>query len=113
MISGLGIDLVDIPRFNEACKDPLFIQKYFAREEWNLTVQSLAGRFAARESLFKALNRKDIFSWEDIEVVSNHDGSPSFKLFGELYEFTKNSRIHLSITHSQNFAAAIVIVESA
>ena len=50
VIIGLGIDLVDIPRFEKVCKNPLFIQKYFAKGEWDLPIQSLAGRFAARYS---------------------------------------------------------------
>ena len=112
MILGLGIDLVDIPRFEKVCKNPLFIQKYFAKGEWDLPIQSLAGRFAARESLFKALNKQEIFAWADIEVVSNKDGSPSFKLYGELDEFAKQHKIHLSISHSKYFATAIVLIES-
>jgi len=113
VIVGLGIDLVEIPKFEEICSDPLFIQKYFAKGEWNLSVQSLAGRFAARESLFKALNRREIFSWEDIEVVSKEDGSPSFKFRGELAKFSEMHNLHLSISHSKHFATAIVIIESA
>jgi holo-[acyl-carrier protein] synthase len=112
MIIGLGIDLVDIPRFKEVCKDTRFIQKYFAKGEWDLSVQSLAGRFAARESLFKALRKQEIFSWGDIEVVSNKDGSPSFKFYGQLDEFAQMHKIHLSISHSEYFATAIVIIES-
>lgn len=112
MIIGVGIDLVEITRFKKICKNPLFIQKYFAKGEWDLPIHRLAGRFAARESLFKALNQKEIFSWGDIEVVSNKDGSPSFKLDGELDEFAKQHKIHLSISHSKYFATAIVLIES-
>ena len=112
MIVGLGIDLVDISRFKEVCKDSLFIQKYFSKGEWDLPVQSLAGRFAARESLFKALGTQKIFSWSNIEVISNIDGSPKFKFSGQLEEFAKMNKIHLSISHSKCFATAIVIIES-
>ena len=112
MIIGLGIDLVDIPRFEEVCNDSHFIEKYFAKGEWSLSVQSLAGRFAARESLFKALDKQEIFSWADIEVVSNKDGSPRFKFSGQLGEFATMHKIHLSISHSKCFATAIVIIES-
>lgn len=112
MIIGLGVDLVEITRFEKICKNPLFIQKYFAKGEWDLPIHRLAGRFAARESLFKALNQKEIFSWGHIEVVSNKDGAPCFKFDGELDEFAKQHKIHLSISHSEFFATAIVLIES-
>jgi len=112
VIIGLGIDLVDIPRFEEICKDSHFIEKYFAKGEWGLSAHSLAGRFAARESLYKALDKQEIFSWGDIEVVSNKDGSPRFKFSGQLDEFSKMHKIHLSISHSKFFAVAMVIIES-
>jgi holo-[acyl-carrier protein] synthase len=58
MVIGIGVDLVDLVRFRKVVQTKNFLQKYFSEEESTLNITSLAGRFAAREAFYKALDRK-------------------------------------------------------
>jgi holo-[acyl-carrier protein] synthase len=112
MIIGIGIDVVDIARFNKTLTNPRFKLKYFSSSEIGLSNESLAGRFAAREALYKALDKQEFFNLKNIEIINAHNGKPKFVFQGELkgYDFDKN--FYLSITHCPEFAAAIVVIES-
>ncbi len=57
MIDGIGIDVVDIARFQESLeRTPALREKLFTESERTKPVQSLAARFAAKEALYKALS---------------------------------------------------------
>jgi holo-[acyl-carrier protein] synthase len=112
MIIGVGIDLVEISRFKELRLNDNFITRIFSHSEKNLEVQSLAGRFAAREALYKALPDKTIFHLKDIEIINKIDGKPEFVFDNDLLEFFNLSDIYLSISHSSEHAIAMVVIES-
>ncbi|MFE9426739.1 thioesterase family protein [Kitasatospora sp. NPDC006697] len=78
--------------------------------------QSLAGAFAAKEALFKALPRAaGTWFWTDAELVHDRHGAPSFRAHGALAELLarQDLSVHLSISHSGGFASATVLVSSA
>lgn len=112
MLVGTGIDIVDIDRFKKLCENPSFRTKYFHPNEQKIKIESLAGRFAAREALYKALDKQDLFNWKEILVVSKPGKAPKFEFIGILGEYAKNKKIHLSISHSQNSAVALVVIET-
>ncbi len=112
MIVGLGIDLVDISRFCESLETPNFKQKIFSLNESTLSPLHLAGRFAAREAFFKALGDQKLFNYKDLEVTNEVNGKPKFKFVNELSKYCKDKSIHLSISHTSDYAMAIVIIES-
>lgn len=112
MLIGIGIDIVDLDRFEEISSNPLFREKYFQPHEQNLKVESLAGRLAAKEAFFKALDIQSLFNWEQILIVSDKGCAPKFEFLGELKVYAKDKRILLSITHSKKSAVAFVIIES-
>jgi len=111
MLVGIGVDIVDIVRFKKICKDPGFRLKYFHPNEQETKIESLAARFAAREALYKALDKQYLFNWREILVVSEPDGAPKFEFLGALGEYAKDKEFHLSISHSQNYAVAFVVIE--
>jgi holo-[acyl-carrier protein] synthase len=112
MLVGTGIDIVDIDRFKKICEKPGFRAKYFHPNEQKIKVESLAGRFAAREALYKALDKQDLFNWKEILVVSQSGKSPKFEFLGALAEYAEDKNFHLSISHSQNYAVALVVIET-
>ncbi len=55
-IAGIGVDVVDLARFERAvARTPKLRDRLFAESERGLPLRSLAGRFAAKEALIKAL----------------------------------------------------------
>lgn len=112
MISGIGIDIVDISRFKLFAEDKIFLAKYFSQSEVQLGVESMAGRFAAKEAFLKAVKNRYLLNWDDIEIIKKPDGSPDFKLKNTAAKFVENRYIHLSISHSSDLAIALVIIES-
>ena len=61
MIAGIGVDIVDLARFEKAiARTPKLLTRLFAESERGLPVHSLAARFATKEAVVKALGRTDI-----------------------------------------------------
>ena len=78
-IAGIGIDVVDLARFERAVsRTPALRDRLFAPSERDLPLRSLAGRFAAKEALIKALGDSTGVTWHDMEVVSDEHGNPEF-----------------------------------
>lgn len=116
MIVGIGIDVVDLARFERAiARTPRLLERLFAESERSKPVHSLAARFAAKEALIKALGGPAMLRWHDMEVVNDRDGNPGFALHGATAaEAAARSitRIHLSMSHDAGIATAFVIAES-
>ncbi len=112
MIIGTGIDVVDIARFGESLeRTPLLLDRLFTEAEKHLPLPSLAARFAAKEAMAKALDKKEIFSFLGVEVFNHPSGKPDFRFNGEMAEYLKSARIHLTLSHDAGIASAMVIVE--
>jgi holo-[acyl-carrier protein] synthase len=116
-IAGIGIDIVDLARFERAVsRTPALRDRLFAPSERDLPLRSLAGRFAAKEALIKALGDSAGVTWHDMEVVSDEHGNPEFVLHGaaaEILERRGITALHLSMSHDAGVAVANVIAESA
>ena len=112
MIEGIGIDVVEITRFEESLlRTPAMKERIFTAREANLKISSLAARFAAKEALVKALDARDIFSWHDAEVVNEPSGKPAFIFTGPLAEKIAGARVHLTLSHDAGIASAMVVIE--
>jgi holo-[acyl-carrier protein] synthase len=124
MIIGTGVDLVEIARFRgvmERLKER-FILRVFTPDEQQYCkghrdpVPHFAARFAAKEALFKALGTgwaKGI-TWLDVEVVRERPDAPFIRLYGEALRLSAArgvQRVHLSLSHSDQWAVAMVIME--
>ncbi|PXA68618.1 holo-ACP synthase [Cryobacterium arcticum] len=115
MIKGIGVDIVDLARFDrQVARTPGLVPRLFAPGERGLPPHSLAARFAAKEALIKALGDSVGASWQEMEVVSDAHGNPSFTLSGVVQE-TLDARgitsAHLSLTHDAGVACAFVVLE--
>lgn len=122
MISGIGIDLIEIARVESmlARWPERFVGRVFTPEEIAICesrtnrASAYAARFAAKEAFSKALGTgvdKD-FSWKDFAVGRQNNGSPLPLLSPRLAARLKNTKIHLSLSHSEHYATAVVILET-
>ncbi len=113
MIEGIGIDIVDVPRFRSAMErwGARFTNRLFtpAELEYCLRQKSperhLAARFAAKVSLFKALGRTLRFT--GVEVARGESGGPVFR--GR--DIDEGLRLSLSISHDGRLSVGQTIVE--
>ena len=116
MIAGIGVDVVDLARFERAvARTPKLRDRLFAESERGLPLRSLAGRFAAKEALIKALGESTGIGWHEMEVVSNAHGDPSFRLSGAaaaLAAARSIAHLHLSMSHDAGVAIAMVVAET-
>ncbi len=113
-----GIDLLEIERLREAiaARGGKFLQRVFtARElEANLNkVESLAGRFAAKEAVAKALGCGigDV-AWKEIEILRADSGAPQLVLHGAAERRAREQGLtnwSVSLTHSQGHAVAMAV----
>lgn len=115
MISGVGVDVVDIERFRESLdRTPTLRERLFTPAEAKLPLESLAARFAAKEAFVKALRAPAGMSWQDIEVVTTSAGAPEFVLHGAAQARANELGIittHVSLSHGSSVATAFVVAE--
>ena len=116
MIVGIGVDLVDIPRFERTIeRTPQLLARLFSEAEQQLKPHSQAARYAAKEALIKALGGSDGVHWTEIEIASEASGRPVFSLRGSTAEVVAGrgiTALHLSLSHDAGLATAYVILES-
>lgn len=115
MITGIGIDIVELKRIKEVVdRQKKIIDRVLTSYEKDhyetLTekrkVEFFAGRFAAKEAFSKAFGSgigKDL-SFLDIEIQNDERGKPHI-----LKPFSQG--VHLSISHSEQYAIAQVTIE--
>lgn len=116
MIIGTGIDIIELDRIAKLMEaQPKFLDRVLTEREKEKVEQLrgqrktefVAGRFAAKEAYAKAVGTgfgRDL-SFLDVEIGNDERGKPV------LYAASPN-KIHVSISHSKQFAVAQVIIES-
>jgi len=74
---------------------------------------SLAGIFAAKEALLKALPMRPPCYWDEIEVAHDASGRPKFRLYGALEQWIRGLHwtVTPSISHSGGYALAVAVVD--
>lgn len=121
MIIGIGLDLADITRIEQALIRPRFMTRVFTpceiescQKRGTQAAASFAARFAAKEAFLKAIGTGlRGGKLQEIEVVNNHLGAPEIKLYGAFAEMSRLrgiEKIWLSLTHERQMAAAQVIL---
>jgi len=124
MIYGIGVDLQKIDRFQQAIDrwgkrlvGRLFTpwEVGYCKRKKRGYYHSLAGKFAAKEALWKALGVGGLqpFSWKGLEVLNDPHNKPYFAKTQVLQERLTALGIKgafLSITHTSEHALALVIL---
>ncbi|WP_336658855.1 holo-ACP synthase [Leucobacter sp. USHLN153] len=117
MIVGIGVDTVDIARFERIlARTPQLLERLFTPGERDRPLHSLAARFAAKEALIKALGGSGDLRWHDMEITRDRDRAPAFVATGRLGTALAGrgaTTAHVSMTHDGGFATAFVVVEGA
>jgi holo-[acyl-carrier protein] synthase len=113
-----GVDLIEIERVRSAidAHGERFLHRIFTSRELAALggkVESLAGRFAAKEATAKALGCGigDI-TWKEIEILRGDLGQPELILHGEADRLAKKLGLanwSISLSHSQGHAIAMVV----
>lgn len=124
MIISIGTDIVEVYRMRETLqRTPRFVQRVFTDEErlycesrGLAKFESYAARFAAKEAFLKAIRTgwRDGIKWKEIQVCREETGFPYLKVTGtaeKALQHLKVDRLHLSLSHTQEHAIAIVILE--
>ncbi|MBN1369896.1 MAG: holo-ACP synthase [Dehalococcoidaceae bacterium] len=115
-----GIDIVEIERMKRAIDTwhDSFLNRVFTFSELEIcggNPARLAGRFAAKEAVLKALNPDVITcNWRDIEILASASGRPLLKLHGKaVYEYNRKNIMNLdvSISHCHQYAVAIAVAQ--
>lgn len=113
-----GLDLVEISRIESAISkgSDRFLERIFTESELTgcgRRTQSLAGYFAAKEAVAKALGTGLMIGgirFTDIEIIKDQLGAPIVKLSGAArarYDELGGKSLAVSITHEKNYAAAV------
>ena len=127
MICGIGLDLADIDRIArllgrhpERARARLFTageRAYCDRR--GEPARHFAARFAAKEAAYKALSGSEEarhIHWQEIEVANSPlDGRPILRLHGAAAKRAEElgvTVVHVTLTHSDHVAAAVVVLES-
>ena len=119
MCSGVGIDLCEISRMEKLLEDSRFLVRFFSEEEIRYihsrgrhAAATMAGLFAAREALGKALGSGLDFDLREAVVAHDEHGKPFYRFSGRLAARLAKDRFLLSISHDGGVAAAVCIRES-
>lgn len=118
MITGIGIDLIEINRVVQACQNEKFLKRYYTEKEIELIradIKKAADNFAVKEAVSKMLGTGFRgFTPIDIEVLRNASGKPYVNLYGGADKAARQQDttiIHVSITNTKDYANAFAVGE--
>ncbi len=119
MIIGIGMDLAEVARYRfDDAQLAWFGRKVYTEEEFAYVMRKrnraerFAGFFAAKEATRKAFGHA--IPWRLVGVSHEWSGKPVIRLYGDaarLPGLRGVVRIHLTITHTDATAAAVVVLE--
>ncbi|MBD5403464.1 MAG: holo-ACP synthase [Treponema sp.] len=122
MIFGIGVDIVEVKRFERWVNNPDLIDRYFnsAEKKSGLSVSALcqhyAVRFAAKEAFSKALGTGiSGFLLSDVYVKSDERGKPELVICDSAKTLLDSTcgkcTVHISLSHEKGYAVAFVVIE--
>lgn len=122
MIRGIGTDIVELGRIEASGLERLARRILTEREKEALPepkrrkLEYIAGRFAAKEAISKALGTGigGLVSFMDMEILADGKGAPCVTISSEAHQRLfgqKLVRIHCSISHSEQYVMAMAVAE--
>lgn len=125
MIVGIGTDIISVERIKKIIetRGERFLNLIFTDSERKYCQSkkspwiNYAGRFAAKESVFKVLKTGWGLGvrWKDVEILKNKSGEPFISLKGKTKQIAQKKGIKniiLSISHDRKYAMATAVGES-
>lgn len=111
-VCGIGIDITEVARIRRLYrKNPSFLTRFFTPGEiayclkGKNAAERIAARFAAKEAVIKALDRKDL-PLKAISVSKEETGRPVVALKGP---GLRGLTVMLSLSHTENYACASAV----
>lgn len=118
MLLRTGVDLIEIQRIEEviARHGKRYLERVYTAaelDEAHQQTESLAGRFAAKEAVAKALGTGiGEVGWKEIEILGDDQNAPTLRLYGAAERVSRDLGLSvwsLSISHSMSHAVAVVV----
>jgi len=116
-----GTDIIEIERVKKSIErsgehflNMIYTPKEieYCESKRNAKYSHYAGRFAAKEAIFKAisslLSEKFELSWQDAQVVNDENGNPRVEFLNK--EFKQIESMDISISHCKEYAVATVTI---
>ena len=124
-ILGIGVDIVDISRFNKLIRNNDFIKRIFSNSEILIAKKIrnkkvyYAKRFAAKEALAKSIGTgfRNNLNFKDISIINDKLGKPSFVITNKIKNIVKDQfktssfNFFLSISDEKKYSIAYVILQ--
>lgn len=123
MIQGIGTDIIEVKRIENKIKRNVDFKNHvyseneiqYCEKQKNPFIH-FAARWAVKEAYLKAYSLKFIGNHRlhEIETFHNEDGKPFVKLNGlalQNHQEKKLGNIHVSISHTDQYAVAYLIIE--
>ena len=125
-ILGIGVDIIENKRIKSLIKNKVFLKRTFSRNEIEFSKKLInktnffAKRFAAKESLVKALGTgfRDDINFKDIEILNNNLGKPYYIKSKKINSIIKKKfkinryNLFLSISDEKNYSTAFTILQN-
>lgn len=123
MIVGIGTDVVEVGRIQEQFerygnqfKQRIYteIEQEYCERHIVTKFQHYAARFAFKEALSKALGTgvRDGFVFNECGISNDSHGAPLADLRGVLAQRYSHHSIHITLSHTEHYAVAFVVIES-
>lgn len=120
MILGLGCDIIEVKRIEGSitAHSNRFLDRLFTEKEQAYCLKYVdssrhfAGRFAAKESIVKALGVgiSHEIGWLDMEILNNEQGKPTVTFSERAQAVFGFPVIQLTISHCKEYAMAVAIL---
>lgn len=124
MVAGVGIDIIEVARIATAIErfGDRFLRRILRPAEidycrsFSRPAPHFAARFAAKEAISKTFGTGigAALGWQDMEVARYESGQPYLILHDgglRLLAERGGGEIHLSLSHTENYATAVAVWE--
>ena len=118
----VGTDIIEVSRIEKLIKEKgnKFLNRIYTKNEIDYCeskglnkYQHYAGRFAAKEAVFKVLNGEIVsersLAFKDIEILNANDGAPYVNILDDIMIDCFDMNLDISISHIKKYATATAI----
>ena len=118
----IGTDIIEVNRIKKLIREKgdKFLNRIYTQNEIDYCeskglnkYQHYAGRFAAKEAVFKVLNRETVSEssliFKNIEILNKNDGTPYVNILDDITVDCFDVNIDVSISHIKKYATATAV----
>ena len=118
----VGTDIIEVSRIQKLIKEKgdKFLKRIYTQKEIDYCeskgsnkFQHYAGRFAAKEAVFKVLNGEtdsgNSLTFKNIEILNKNDGAPYVNILDDTKVDCFDTNVDISISHIKKYATATAV----